>query len=180
MISIGRLTPSVQSMIGATEIRRSGSSRGGSASAPILADVSDSGTSAGIMGIPGSLRLRRRRIGDQIGLSPPRHIMATIKAHRQANGAIRHTAIVRKRVAAKQTGALESLERHALGKLNALNLTVTTRAVRGRTGGAGGAGSRARESSRPRYARDPWRRSTALSRKGPGESAGWHVATAYC
>jgi hypothetical protein len=42
--------------------------------------------------------LRRRHKGDKIGLSPPTNIMATIKARRQANGAIRYTAIVRKRV----------------------------------------------------------------------------------
>jgi hypothetical protein len=41
--------------------------------------------------------LRRRHKGDKIGLSPPIDIMATIKARRQANGAIRYTAIVRKR-----------------------------------------------------------------------------------
>jgi len=40
----------------------------------------------------------RSHIGDQSGLSPPITIMATIKARRQANGAIRYTAIVRKRV----------------------------------------------------------------------------------
>jgi hypothetical protein len=42
--------------------------------------------------------LRRRHKGDKIGLSPPNSIMATIKARRQANGSIRYTAIVRRRV----------------------------------------------------------------------------------
>lgn len=42
--------------------------------------------------------MRRRRKGDKIGLSPPISIMATIKARRQANGSIRYTAIVRRRV----------------------------------------------------------------------------------
>lgn len=42
--------------------------------------------------------MRRRHEGDKIGLSPPNSIMATIKARRQANGAIRYTAIVRKRL----------------------------------------------------------------------------------
>jgi integrase len=45
--------------------------------------------------------LRRRHKGDKIGLSPPIDIMATIKARRQANGAIPYTAIVRKRMEKK-------------------------------------------------------------------------------
>jgi hypothetical protein len=84
--------------MGATEIRRSIFPRGKSSERPIFVGFASSGVSAGFVGILGSLAFAEETQRRQDRLVSSDSIMATIKARRQANGSIRYTAIVRRRV----------------------------------------------------------------------------------
>src|ERR1700730_5557611 len=81
--------------MGATHTRRSSKPLGFSREMPIFSVLSMRGVSAGFLGIRAGLWVAEETYRTQEYLVSSRCGMATIKARKQANGAIRNTAIVR-------------------------------------------------------------------------------------